>query len=286
MAKLILSGDLSRFRCDMVVRILEATKFEGEIQFDGPEKGQLYIAQGRVVGAKTATSEGLEALMAILPWSTGIFAVRETQEVLRNQDLSGFTDNMALFRYLQGEFAKQTSPAPSANVPRAAAPPLKAPTTGPLARVPELTEKGRITLRSIQTNYALRGVQVDDDIWKLLAKVDGKLNLQQIGGFCNVLGDRLNETVEELQNQGLVKFKTFDPAAEQLKNAGTKFRFGEYMVAKGIISEIQLQAALNRQAELARKGRYMWLGEILVEMNYARPSQVQEALAVQKRQGG
>jgi hypothetical protein len=27
----------------------------------------------------------------------------------------------------------------------------------------------------------------------------------------------------------------------------------------------------------------MWLGEILVEMNYARPSQVQEAMAVQKR---
>ncbi len=284
MGKLILSGDLSRFRCDMVVRILEATKFEGEIQFDGPEKGQLYIAQGRVVGAKTATREGLEALMAILPWNTGIFAVRETQEVLRNQDLSGFTDNLALFRYLQSEFAKQASP--SANALRAAAPPMKAPTAGPLARVPELTEKGRITLRSIQTNYALRGVQVDDDIWKILAKVDGKQNLQQIGGFCNVRGDRLNETVEDLQHQGLVKFKTFDPATEQLKNAGTKFRFGEYMVAKGIISEIQLQAALNRQAELARKGRYMWLGEILVEMNYARPSQVQEALAVQKRQGG
>ena len=56
------------------------------------------------------------------------------------------------------------------------------------------------------------------------------------------------------------------------------------MVAKGIITEIQLDAALKRQQELARRGRYMWLGEILVELNYARPSQVQEALALQKRQ--
>lgn len=158
--------------------------------------------------------------------------------------------------------------------------------SGPLARVPEVTEKGRITLRSIQTNYALRGVQIEDPKWKILAKVDGKVNLHQIGGFCGVLGEKLSEIVEELQNEGLIKFKTFDPVAEQMKNTGTKFRFGEYMVAKGIITEIQLQAALNRQAELARKGRYMWLGEILVDMNYARPSQVQEALSVQKRMGG
>ncbi|MBU6428216.1 MAG: hypothetical protein KGR26_04350, partial [Cyanobacteria bacterium REEB65] len=152
---------------------------------------------------------------------------------------------------------------------------------GPLARVPDLTDKGRIAIRSIQTNYALRGVQVEAETWRVLGKVDGSQTLYQIGESVGILGDRLLTVVEELQQQGYLRFATFDPATEHLKQ--TKFRLGEYMVAKGIISEVQLEAALRRQSELARKGRYMWLGEILVEMNYARPSQVQEAMAMQKR---
>ena len=70
---------------------------------------------------------------------------------------------------------------------------------------------------------------------------------------------------------------------EQMPELTGNFKFGEYMIAKGHITQVQLEAALQRQQELARKGRYMWLGEILVEMNYVRPSQVQEALSVQKR---
>lgn len=279
MSKLILSGDMSRFHCDMVIKVLEAVKFEGEIQIDGPEKAQVFMSQGRLVGARTATHQGLEALMVVLPMVTGIFAARETQEIIRSQDLAGFPDNVSLFRHLQTIRIQQQSP----QAPKPASP-AKPSVTGPLGRIPVLTEKGRITLKTIQTNYALRGVQVEDDIWKVLGKVDGNNSLHQIGGFCNVLGDRLNNVIEELQAQGLVKFKSFDPATEQLKSAGGKFRFGEYLVAKGVITEVQLQTALNRQAELARKGRYMWLGEIMVDLNYVRPSQVQEALTAQKRQ--
>lgn len=281
MSKLILSGDMTRFRCDMVIRILEAVKFEGEIQIDGPEKAQVFMSQGRMVGARTATQQGLQALLVVMPWTTGIFAARETQEILKTPDLSGFPDNISIFRHLQSLKTQPLAPSPVATRTTA---PIKPGVSGPLGRIPELTEKGRITLKTLQTNYALRGVQVEDDLWKVLAKVDGKTSLHQIGSLCNVQGDPFNASIEELQTQGLIKFKSFDPVDEQLKSNGGRFRFGEYLVAKGVITDVQLQAALNRQAELARKGRYMWLGEIMVDLNYVRPGQVQEALTAQKRQ--
>ena len=155
--------------------------------------------------------------------------------------------------------------------------------SGPMGRVPELTDKGKMTLRSIQANTALRGVSADADTWKVLARVNGQHSLFEISGFVNILGDRFTNAVTELQQQGLLRFQSQETGIDNLRETKSKFRFGEYMVAKGIISQVQLETALRRQQELARRGRYMWLGELLVELNYCRPSQVQEALAVQKR---
>ena len=155
--------------------------------------------------------------------------------------------------------------------------------SGPMGRVPELTDKGKMTLRSIQANTALRGVSADADTWKILARVNSQHSLFEISGFVNILGERFSNAVTELQQQGLIRFQSQETGIDNLRETKSKFRFGEYMVAKGIISQVQLETALRRQQELARRGRYMWLGELLVELNYCRPSQVQEALAVQKR---
>jgi hypothetical protein len=309
-----LSGDLSLFRVELVVRILEAMKFDGEVAIESADKGQFSVQQGRVVGARTLTEQGLKALAALVAQRSGTFSVRTqtADEIYRNQELLTIPDNLTIFRQVhalmgQGHFAQQAAapntPAQQMTVPQAtpATPthqtgPIQpvAPEkqtivrrgqgSGPLARVPEMTDKGKIVLRSLQTNYALRGVQVDADTWKLLAKIDGHSSLYQLGDSVGLLGERLVKAVEELQREGHIRFQAHDPNIEHLKNTQSKFRFGEYMVAKGIITEIQLDAALKRQQELARRGRYMWLGEILVELNYARPSQVQEALALQKRQ--
>ena len=320
MSKLILSGDLTYFRVEMLVRILEAIKLNAEVSIESQEKGQVYFLQGKIVGANTATDQGVPALNTISAWKIGTFSVRLAEDMNRHADLLQFPDNQAIFRHLHaqaGQGAIASNAAAKGRVPAAASaaagagPPgmsgmpsmnstmggagqgrtsivqrnmPKAGGAGPLARVPELTDKGRIAIRSIQTNYALRGVQVEADTWRVLGKVDGQLSLYQIGEGVGILGDRLIQVVEELQQQGYLRFATHDPSTDHLKQ--TKFRIGEYMVAKGIITEVQLEAALRRQSELARKGRYMWLGEILVEMNYARPSQVQEAMAMQKRQQG
>lgn len=310
MSKLILSGDLTYFRVEMLVRILEAIKLNAEVAIESQEKGHLYFLQGKVVGANTATDQGVPALATITQWKIGTFSVRLAEDINRHADLLQFPDNQSIFRHLHAQagqgsisthLAQGRSPAAVASgsmpqptlstslggqrgasvVSRTIPKPAGA---GPLARVPELTDKGRIAIRSIQTNYALRGVQVEADTWRVLGKVDGHKTLYQIGEAVGILGDRLIQVVEELQQQGYLRFATHDPSTEHLKQ--TKFRIGEYMVAKGIITEVQLEAALRRQSELARKGRYMWLGEILVEMNYARPSQVQEAMAMQKRQQG
>lgn len=305
LSKLILSGDLTYFRVEMLVRILEAIKLNAEVTVESQEKGHVYFLQGKIVGANTATDQGVTALSQVCGWKMGTFSVRLTDDINRHADLLQFPDNQAIFRHLhaqagQGAISSQMGAgrpaavgagAPNPGVSRAGPAPSvvsrslpKSAGAGPLARVPELTDKGRIAIRSIQTNYALRGVQVEADTWRVLGKVDGHITLYQIGEGVGILGDRLIQVVEELQQQGYLRFATHDPSTEHLKQ--TKFRIGEYMVAKGIITEVQLEAALRRQSELARKGRYMWLGEILVEMNYARPSQVQEAMAMQKRQQG
>ena len=304
------------FRVELVVRILEAMKFDGEVSIESAEKGQFSVQQGRVVGARTLTEQGLKALAGLVAQRSGTFSVRTqtADEIYRNQELLTIPDNATIFRQVQalmgqGHFAQQaaqatqTAPMQQMTVPQATpahspagtgpmspvVPPKqttvrRAQGSGPLARVPEMTDKGKIVLRSLQTNYALRGVQVEADTWKLLAKIDGQSSLFQLGESVGLMGERLVAAVEELQREGHIRFQSHDPNLEHLKNTQAKFRFGEYMVAKGVITEIQLDAALKRQQELARRGRYMWLGEILVELNYARPSQVQEALALQKRQ--
>jgi hypothetical protein len=157
---------------------------------------------------------------------------------------------------------------------------MAGPKIGPLAKVPHLSDKGRQTVKSLQANFA-RGVNVEGDKWRVLMKCNGELNLYQIGEEISLLGERLMKATKELQDEGLVSFDSIDEQAAQRLTGN--FKFGEYMIAKGHITQVQLEAALQRQQELARKGRYMWLGEILVEMNYVRPSQVQEALAYQKR---
>jgi hypothetical protein len=149
-----------------------------------------------------------------------------------------------------------------------------------MAKVPHLTDKGRTTVTSLKANFA-RGVNVEGDKWRVLMKCTGEVNLYQVGEEANLLGDRLLSAAKELEYEGLITFDTLDQQSAQ-KLTGN-FKFGEYMIAKGHITQVQLEAALQRQQELARKGRYLWLGEILVEMNYVRPSQVQEALAYQKR---
>ncbi|HEY9855798.1 MAG TPA: hypothetical protein V6D05_08695 [Stenomitos sp.] len=319
MAKLILSGDLSIFRIELVIRILEAVKFDGEVAIEALERGQIFMLQGKVVGARTAMDQGLGALAPITTQRAGTFSVRQTtaDEVTRHPDLVALPDNASIFRQLAAQAAQtrvsQVTPPhaappqmPQPGMPAAApaavpaAAPMRPPAAqaavppkpktpvpaGPMGRVPELTDKGKVTIRSIQTNAAMRGVQVEADNWRILGKVDGNSSLFHISGMLNILGDRFTDAVEQLQTEGYIRFQAHDPGLENLqKRTETKFRFGEYMVAKGIITEVQLEAALRRQQDLARRGRYMWLGEILIELNYARPSQVQEALAVQKRMG-
>lgn len=300
MGKLILSGDLGTFRLEMLVRILEALKLDGEIALEAVERAQVSMLGGKVVGAKSAADQGLPALLTAVTQRAGTFSVRQlaAEEVARQSDLQALPDNAAIFRQVHAQ-AGPGRVVQAAQAPQAAAvPPGQAQTVvqkgrpgavaGPMGRVPEMTDKGKITLRSIQTNFALRGVQVEADTWRILSKINGSLNLYQISSAVGIMGDRFSTAVDELTREGYVRFQAHDPGLDVLANRPTegKFRFGEYMIAKGIITEVQLEAALRRQQELARRGRYMWLGEILIEMNYARPSQVQEALAVQKRMSG
>ncbi|MEB3327747.1 MAG: DUF4388 domain-containing protein [Candidatus Sericytochromatia bacterium] len=314
MSKIILSGDLGRFRPEMLVRILESIRADVIVTLEGTSTGQLTVLQGKVVGAAQPPNKGMDALKEMVTWTSGTFTVRDisgtqTSSMVRSPDIMNFPDNASIFRAMMslrrpvGAAAPGPGAAPapmgpagprlpgSGPAPRPAAPPpgqgaapsratMAGPKIGPLAKVPHLSDKGRQTVKSLQTNFG-RGVNVDSDKWRVLMKCNGELNLYQIGEEIGLLGERLVKATKELQDEGLINFDSIDDQAAQRLTGN--FKFGEYMIAKGHITQVQLEAALQRQQELARKGRYMWLGEILVEMNYVRPSQVQEALAYQKR---
>jgi hypothetical protein len=307
MSKIILSGDLGRFRPEMLVRILESIRADVIVTLDSASKGQITVLQGKIVGAAMPPNRGMEALKEMVTWNQGTFSVRDisgtqTNSMVRSPDIMNFPDNASIFRAMMAlrrpVGAATSGPTPAA-APRPAAPagngasgaarpgtsqPIRqtqvGPRIGPLAKIPHLTEKGKGTVKSLQANFA-RGVNVEGDKWRVLLKCNGELNLYQIGDEIQIMGERLLKSVKELQDEGLISFDSIDQNAAQRLTGN--FKFGEYMIAKGHITQVQLEAALQRQQELARKGRYMWLGEILVEMNYVRPSQVQEALAYQKR---
>ncbi|MEB3285317.1 MAG: DUF4388 domain-containing protein [Candidatus Sericytochromatia bacterium] len=304
MSKIILSGDLSRFRPEMLVRILESIRADVIVTLEGNTTGQITVLQGKVVGAAHPPNKGMDALKEMVTWNSGTFTIRDisgtqTSSMVRSPDIMNFPDNASIFRAMMslrrpvaaGGAAAPPPPGRPAGgatgpVRPGAAPGLNQRTTqagpkiGPLAKVPHLTDKGRTTVKSLQANFA-RGVNVEGDKWRVLLKCSGEANLYQVGEEANLLGDRLINAAKELEYEGLITFDTIDQQSAQ-KLTGN-FKFGEYMIAKGHITQVQLEAALQRQQELARKGRYLWLGEILVEMNYVRPSQVQEALAYQKR---
>ncbi len=316
MSKIILSGDLGRFRPEMLVRILESIRADVIVTLEGASTGQITVLQGKIVGAALPPNKGMDALKDMVTWNQGTFTVRDisgtqTTSMVRSPDIMNFPDNASIFRAmmaLRRPVAAGGGPSPAAP-PRPSGPGAPAvgngtpgggmvrpgahpagpgmqrttqvgPKIGPLAKIPHLTDKGKGTVKSLQANFA-RGVNVEGDKWRVLLKCNGELNLYQIGDEIQIMGERLLKSVKELQDEGMVSFDSIDQQAAQRLTGN--FKFGEYMIAKGHITQVQLEAALQRQQELARKGRYMWLGEILVEMNYVRPSQVQEALAYQKR---
>lgn len=308
MSKIILSGDLGRFRPEMLVRILESIRADVIVTLESAATGQITVLQGKIVGAAMPPNKGMEALKEMVTWNNGTFTVRDisgtqTTSMVRSPDIMNFPDNASIFRAMMAlrrpVGAAAGGPTPAA-APRPMAPagngaasgparpgagtPMRqtqiGPKIGPLAKIPHLTDKGKGTVKSLQANFA-RGVNVEGDKWRVLLKCNGELNLYQIGDEIQIMGERLLKSVKELQDETLISFDSIDQNAAQRLTGN--FKFGEYMIAKGHITQVQLEAALQRQQELARKGRYMWLGEILVEMNYVRPSQVQEALAYQKR---
>lgn len=331
MSKIILSGDLGRFRPEMLIRILESVRADVIVTLESSSTGQVTILQGKVVGAALPPSKGMDALKEVVNWTNGTFTVRDiagtqTMSMVRSPDLMNFPDNASIFRTIMAQRGagapRPAGPPPGGSAPAGPGPgpgapnpmrttmngplpggapgahqlpprptgpapgtgPMKAtmsgPKIGPLAKIPHLTDKGKSTVKSLQANFS-RGISVEGDKWRVLLKANSELTLYQIGEEVQILGERLLKAVKELQDEGLMTFDNIDQSAAQRLTGN--FKFGEYMIAKGHITQVQLEAALQRQQELARKGRYMWLGEILVEMGYVRPSQVQEALAYQKR---
>src|SRR5208283_2043264 len=60
-----------------------------------------------------------------------------------------------------------------------------------------------------------------------------------------------------------------------------KLLLGELLVRNGIISEQDLQSALERQNELRGLGRHKLLGEIIVECGYVTAADIEKVIAVQ-----
>lgn len=73
------------------------------------------------------------------------------------------------------------------------------------------------------------------------------------------------------------------PAATPLAPppGGDPGSFGRILVDQGLLTEAQLQRALDTQRERSRRGDFARLGHVLVELKYVTPEQVQLALEAQ-----
>ena len=108
MSKIILSGDLGRFRPEMLIRILESIRADVIVTLESAQTGQITILQGKVVGAALPPGKGLEALKDLVNWNGGTFTVRDiagtqTMSMVRSPDLMNFPDNASIFRAMMAQ---------------------------------------------------------------------------------------------------------------------------------------------------------------------------------------
>lgn len=62
--------------------------------------------------------------------------------------------------------------------------------------------------------------------------------------------------------------------------------FGEYMEERGICTAAQLERALGYASDCAKWGRYIPIGQALVELGYTTQDKIDEVLHVQARDRG
>ncbi|HEY9723584.1 MAG TPA: hypothetical protein V6D47_16350, partial [Oscillatoriaceae cyanobacterium] len=61
MSKIILSGDLGRFRPEMLMRILESIRADAIVTFESATTGQVTVLQGKIDGAALPPAQGMDA---------------------------------------------------------------------------------------------------------------------------------------------------------------------------------------------------------------------------------
>jgi len=110
-----------------------------------------------------------------------------------------------------------------------------------------------------------------------------------IGGVCLVTGVALAAaglTSSRRRVQSLLRRKPRAPAPEQSRDP-TVPMLGALLVYKyQVITEAQLQRALEQQHKAKRKGRNMMLGEVLLEMGMVKEPQLRAALDYQRSRSG
>ncbi len=84
---------------------------------------------------------------------------------------------------------------------------------------------------------------------------------------------RIGEILVSMQAIG------FTDLLESLRAYRAQCKLGQLLIMEGIITKPQLENALRRQTDAGGL-----MGEILVDLGYCTAAQVQEALAIQKKQ--
>lgn len=121
------------------------------------------------------------------------------------------------------------------------------------------------------------------------AMTEDSTMLWVIGGVCLVTGVALAAaglTSSRRRMQTLLRRKPRAPAPEQPRDP-TVPMLGALLVYKyQVITEAQLQRALEQQQKEKRKGRRMLLGEVLLEMGLVKEPQLRAALDYQRSRSG
>lgn len=132
---------------------------------------------------------------------------------------------------------------------------------------------------------ALKRAPRNEDLWLRLSSVmpttEQAMRCVEHLLTINPNNAQAREACEVLRIRMLLEESSLRPATTPMSTPRQRYLLGEALIEARIITQQQLEHALQEQVKLARKGKPLRLGDILLRLKVIQPSELNAALAAQ-----
>lgn len=91
-----LQGELSTLSFLDLIQLIQSAKLTGTLEFEHPEKGIIYVDNGKIVGAACGQSEGRKAFYRMLAWTKGDFRFIKKSSLRTEQTIHSETSTLVM----------------------------------------------------------------------------------------------------------------------------------------------------------------------------------------------